>query len=100
MAKAITFPLSLTYITDHAPYWKQGETVKFTLFVDNQPRHSVELTVAYMGMPYPNPRQDYLLWCRDTDDRECWIDLRAFIGVDITHDEASRATGRLETCTE
>lgn len=100
MVKAITFPLQMVSITDHAPYWKQGETVKFTIFVDDTVWHTVDLTVAYVGMPHPNPRHDYLLWCRDTDNRECTIDLRAFIGLDITYEEASRASGRLETCTE
>lgn len=100
MAKAITFPLTVTHITDHAPYWKQGETVKFTIFVDGAVRHTVDLTVAYVGMSYPNPRHDYLLWCRDTDNRKCTIDIRAFIGTGITSEEADRATGRLETCTE
>lgn len=99
MAKAITFPLSITHITDHFPCWKQGETVKFTIFVDGTPRHSIYLTAAYIGEPYPDPRSDYLLWCRDTGTGECSIDIRAFIGVDISNEEANRAVGKLEACT-
>lgn len=100
MAKAITFPLTVTHITDHAPYWKQGETVKFTIFVDDMQRLSVYLTVAYIGESYPNPRHDYLLWCRDVGAVEFTIDVRVFIGTGITSEDVDRATGRLETCTE
>ena len=99
MAKAITFPLSLTSITDHLPYWIQGETVKFTIFVDGESRHTVNLIAAYVDETHPNPRHDYLLWCRDEGSHVCSIDIRAFIGVDITNDEAVRAVGKLEVCT-
>lgn len=96
MVKAITFPLSITYITDHEPYWKQGETVKLTINTDGEVRHEVDLTVAYVGQSHPIPRHEYFLWCRDTGERECSIDVRAFFFCGIAPEELERSVARLE----